>query len=104
MDIKKLKEQLTEFLKTVRKKMVDPSFMGEHNFEIEESEKNLKIKFHNIKLEQMDAFIINVDTESGKITPDIQLIAEPKTSINYIISFDELCQKIMDVINDVKGE
>ena len=104
MDIKKLKKQLTEFLKTVRKKMADPSFMGEHNFEIEESEKNLKIKFHNIKLQQMNAFIINVDTESGKITPDIKLIAEPNTSINYIISFDELCQRMMDVINELKGE
>lgn len=102
MDIKKLKEQLTEFLKTVRKKMADPSFMGEHNFEIEESGKYLKIKFHNTKLQQMNAFIINVDTESGKITPDIQLVAEPKTSINYIISFDELCQRMKDVINDVK--
>ena len=104
MDIKKLKEQLTEFLKTVRKKMADPLFMGEHNFEIEESGKYLKIKFHNIKLQQMDAFIINVDTESGKITPDIKLIAEPNTSINYIISFNELCQRIMDVISDMKEE
>lgn len=104
MDIKKLKERLTEFLKTVRKKMADPSFMGEHNFEIEESGKNLKIKFHNTKLQQMNAFIINVDTESGKITPDIKIIAEPNTSINYIISFDELCQRMMDVISDVKGE
>jgi hypothetical protein len=104
MDVKKLKETLTAFLKTVRKKMADPSFMGEHNFEIEESGKNLKIKFHNTKLQQMNAFIINVDIESGKITPDIKLIAEPKTSINYTISFDELCQRMMDVINELKGE
>lgn len=104
MDIKELKKRLTEFLKTVRKKMADPSFMGEHNFEIEESEKNLKIKFHNIKLKQMDAFLITVDTKTGKITPDIKLIAEPNTSIKYIISFDELCQRMMKVISDMKGE
>lgn len=104
MDVKELKNRLTKFLKTVRKKMADPSFMGEHNFEIEESEKNLKIKFHNIKLQQMNAFIINVDTKTGKITPDIRLIAEPNTSIKYIISFDELCQRMMKVISDMKGE
>lgn len=104
MDVKKLKETLTAFLKTVRKKMADSWFMGEHNFEIEESGKNLKIKFHNIKLQQMNAFIINVDTETGKLTPDIQIIAPQGTTINYIIAFDELCQRMKDVINNVKGE
>lgn len=104
MNIKKLKERLTEFLKTVRKKMADSWFMGEHNFEIEELEKNLKIKFHNIKLQQMNAFIINVDTETGKITPDIKIIAPQGTTINYIIAFDELCQRMKDVINELKGE
>lgn len=52
----------------------------------------------------MNAFIINVDTETRNITPDIQIIAPQGTTINYIIAFDELCQRMKDVINDEKGE
>lgn len=102
MDIKKLKKRLTEFLKTVRKNMADPLFMGDHNFEIEDLGENLKIKFHNIRFKKMNAFIINVDTETGKITPVIKLAAPQGFARNYSISFDELCQRMMGVINEYK--